>query len=148
MIIANGALQLLVTGSHANGGIIIIPEHFNAAALAAAALAAAEKVRRGLCKKIDESDELLFILSDNYLVVIKCYGKLWSANHPFARHIVQTTVYILSILYCHWSHQSVILFIFANTTRNRSIPSMWWMTRGCYVLSRLVSSCKLVVMVD
>jgi hypothetical protein len=87
MIIANGALQLLVTGSHANGGIIIIPEHFKAAALAAAALAAAEKVRRGLCKKIDESDELLFILSDNYLVVIKCYGKLWSANHPFARHL-------------------------------------------------------------
>ena len=53
---ANGALQLLVTGSPANGGIIIIPEHFKAAALAAA-----EKVRRGLCKKIDESDELLFI---------------------------------------------------------------------------------------
>ena len=86
MIIANGALQL-VTGSPANGGIIIIPEQFKAAALAAA-----EKVRRGLCKKIDESDEL-------------------SANHPIARHIV-------SILYCHWSHQSVILFIFANTTRN------------------------------
>jgi hypothetical protein len=58
MIIANGALQL-VTGSPANGGIIIIiPEHFKAAALAAA-LAAAEKVRRGLCKKIDESDEFL-----------------------------------------------------------------------------------------
>ena len=54
MIIANGALQL-VTGSPANGGIIIIiPEHFKAAALAAA-----EKVRRGLCKKIDESDEFL-----------------------------------------------------------------------------------------
>ena len=85
MIITTGALQLSVTGSPANGGgIIIIPEHFNAAALAAA-----EKVRRGLCKKIDESDELLFILSDKYLVVIKCYGKLWSANHPFARHIVQ-----------------------------------------------------------
>jgi len=33
----------LVTGSPANGGIII-PEHFNAAASAAA-----EKVRRGLC---------------------------------------------------------------------------------------------------
>jgi hypothetical protein len=93
MIIANGALQL-VTGSPANGDIIIIPEQFKAAALAAA-----EKVRRGLCKKIDESDEL-------------------SANHPIARHIVQTTVCILSILYCHWSHQSVILFIFANTTRN------------------------------
>ena len=119
MIITNGALQLSVTGSPANGGIIIIPEHFKAAALAAA-----EKVRRGLCKKIDESDELLFISSDKYLVVIKCYGKLWSANHPIARHIVQTTVYILSILYCHWSHQSIILFIFANTNRNRSIPSM------------------------
>ena len=73
MINVNSALQLLVTGSPANGGIIIIPEHFKAAALAAA-----EKVRRGLCKKIDESDELLFILSDKYLVVIKCYGKLWS----------------------------------------------------------------------
>jgi hypothetical protein len=41
MIIANGAMQL-VTGSPVNGGIII-PEHFKAAASAAA-----EKVRRGL----------------------------------------------------------------------------------------------------
>ena len=48
MIIVNGALQL-VTGSPANGGIIIIiTEHFKAAVSAAA-----EKVRRGLCKKID-----------------------------------------------------------------------------------------------
>jgi hypothetical protein len=46
MIITNGALQL-VTGSPANGGNIIIPEHFKAAAMAAA-----EKVRRGLCKKL------------------------------------------------------------------------------------------------
>ena len=47
------------------------------------------------------------ILADNYLVVIKYYGKLSSANYPFDRHIVQqtTTVYILSIFYCHWSHQ-------------------------------------------
>ena len=120
MIITNGALQLSVTGSPAaNGGIIIIPEHFKAEALAAAALAAAEKVRRGLCKKIDESDELLFILSDKYLVVIKCYGKLWSTNHPIARQIVQTTVYILSIHYCHWSHQSMILLIFATTVGSR-----------------------------
>jgi hypothetical protein len=52
MIIANGAMQM-VTGSPANGGIII-PELFKAA------VAAAEKVRCGLCKKIDESDELLY----------------------------------------------------------------------------------------
>ena len=91
---------------------------------------------------------MILILSDKYLVVIKCYGKLWSANHPIARHVVQTTVYVLSIHYCHWSHQSMILFIFATTTMNRSIPSMWWMTRGCYVLSRRVSRSKLVVMVD
>ena len=45
MIIANGALQLLVKGSPANGGIIIIPEHFKAAAAAAA------EVRRGLYVK-------------------------------------------------------------------------------------------------
>jgi len=45
MIIANSALQL-VTGSPANGGIII-PEHFIKAA------AAAEKVRRG-CVNIDQ----------------------------------------------------------------------------------------------
>ena len=73
---------------------------------------------------------------------------LLSANYPFARHIIQTTTdYILSILYCHCSHQSIILFIFANTTRIWSIPLMWWVTKGCQVLSRLSRS-RLVMMVD
>ena len=81
-MIANGALQL-VTGSPANGGNIIIPEHFKAAALAEA-----EKVRHGLCKKLT-SLRVVINLSDKYLMVIKCYGKLWSANYPIARHIVQ-----------------------------------------------------------
>ena len=74
MFISNSAMQL-VTGSPANGGIII-PEHFKVAASATA-----EKVRRGLCKKIDRVWwVVILILSDKYLVVIKYYGKLWSAN--------------------------------------------------------------------
>jgi hypothetical protein len=104
-------------GKAAGIGEVVMPRQ--------AASAAAEKVRRGLCKKID---------------VLFCQLSFHSSH-------CSNHVYILSILYCRWSHQSIILFIFANTTRNRSVPSMWWMMTGCFVLSRL-SRCKLVVMVD
>ena len=86
------------------------------------------------------------ILSDNYLVVIKY---LESSGLQIILLLVTLfkSLSIISILYCHWSHQPINLFTFANTTRKRSISLMWWMTRGCYVLSRL-NRCKLVVMVD
>ena len=73
------------------------------------------------------------------LLLIYPISTSWSSNAmessglPIILSLVTLFNHCLYSFYslCHWSHQSIKFSIFANTTRNRSIPSMWWMTRGC-----------------
>jgi phosphatidylserine synthase len=63
--------------------------------------------------------------------VVESYVSAGSMPTSFLYHMSSLIEFINPFSLCHWSHQSIILFTFANTIRVWSIPLMWWVTRGC-----------------